>query len=236
MILWQRGITYQLGVQKFIKVHNTGVYKIFVSSLVHTGFRPKHQRQPVLPLHGENESPGWKACGLWASCEGLLSGQGRVASPHLSRRVAARNFPEGHWENWQRRRQNKHGGQILGTSVYMFSCGRAKICFFFKSPMHDVGKSPRIPSFAMLGRWKSRTAELCEATPTWWYCDQHGGPTTGDTPKFHKAMCVAVTKMRHFFFIFSQPSFFFSGYPPFSDEPTWFMYVHVHFTRNCMFS
>lgn len=56
MILWQRGITYQLGVQKFIKVHNTGVYKIFVSSLVHTGFRPKHQRQPVLPLHGENES------------------------------------------------------------------------------------------------------------------------------------------------------------------------------------
>lgn len=46
------------------------------------GFRPKHQRQPVLPLHGENESPGWKACGLWASCEGLLSGQGRVASPH----------------------------------------------------------------------------------------------------------------------------------------------------------
>lgn len=50
---------------------------------------------------------------------------------------------------------------------------------------------------------------------------------TGDTPKFHKAMCVAVLKMRHrFCHIFSAIIFFF-GVPPFSDEPTWFMGLYV---------
>eukprot|EP00438_Fugacium_kawagutii_P007963 Skav221208 [mRNA] locus=scaffold2467:118054:118662:- [translate_table: standard] len=38
--------------------------------------RAKHEWKPVLPVHGENESPGWKARGVWPSHQGLLGGEG----------------------------------------------------------------------------------------------------------------------------------------------------------------